>query len=302
MNVPSVSCLVFFATLAQVIGSSAEAQPTADGLTSREYKVLLRSERFGSPADAANEFWDLALQTAIESEVRATGTMDERKEREVSFRDTPKHRLRCEYKLVYRERVKLKDGELDDEKKVTLKFRGDDQEEAAEQDVSPAMGKEEPTKLEEDIVPEFEGDTVALDPRYSHSGTTEIDTSEMMKKIKHLRQVYPTLEGLSIKGKKRLSRVNDFTAHEVKIEGGGLVFGVSTESDASFSLWHEDDPKGPLLAAEFSFSYDLEDQSEGAEAAARSFFLKLVERGRAADWVDPDPRTKTSIAYGGNCP
>src|SRR5688572_25222434 len=120
-------------------------------VVSREYKVMLRRQRFSGDEDqllgAANEFWREFAREIAAVTVATDGTFrDAGKRRHVTFRDTSEQHLNAGG-YILRERQ-----DLDDQRReVTLKFRHPDRHVAQARDMTPSRRKGARTKFEEDI-------------------------------------------------------------------------------------------------------------------------------------------------------
>jgi hypothetical protein len=111
--------------------------PTNRPITSREYKLLLNTERFRDRKAGAGLFWKL-IEFLVENQGNQVipdledADKDAEQERMTWYLDTPGHELR-------RSNVTLRVRERPDSKKrfqVTLKYRAPDRYSAASRDVS----------------------------------------------------------------------------------------------------------------------------------------------------------------------
>src|SRR5688500_1145403 len=122
---------------------------------SREYKVMLRPQRFAGGEKAlrraAGAFWRDFGRALDDDAVRAEGDLGERKEqRLIRFLDTPAQALNAG-SYIFRERRALAGGD----REMTLKFRHPDRHVAAARDMAPDSGGKARTKFEEDIKAPF---------------------------------------------------------------------------------------------------------------------------------------------------
>ncbi len=106
-----------------------------DDLHYREYKILLRPERFTSP-QAFKDFWQVVKRVAKQFEVRLEEAEDafENQVREVLFFDTPDFDLYNNHFIV-RLRTLYRSGWPSGTPELTVKFRHPDFERAAKVDV-----------------------------------------------------------------------------------------------------------------------------------------------------------------------
>ena len=286
--------LGLFAILAAVLSllSAAPVLEAADVLTrvdSKEYKLLLRVEQFADRTKGVNQFWSGVLGVAEQIQLPVSGSMTKLKERRVRFLDTKDFCLWKKYHFIFRERIDLEsDGTEEKRKKVTLKYRAEDIDAAAAIDVSSTTGKKREEKLEEDISP----------PRvskFSKSGSTEIKTKKKLKKVSDMADAFPVLKELPIQDKKVLT-VNGFQAHEIKIEGVEVTLNGEHKAEASFSFWYDQKADGSLLAAEFSFDYEVgPGVAATVDQRADCFFAAI--QNKLNEWIDKNAKTKTHIAY-----
>ena len=144
---------------AALAGLSSPASADVPKLHSREYKLMLESDRFASSPDSiVDRFWDQVLKPLIEKNLdrrkdggpRHKEKFAVRPERAVMFRDTASCVL-WDNGYVLRERVRLKDGR----RELTLKLRTPDIFLAAQSQVA-AIDEKAEIKTEEDIAPMIE--------------------------------------------------------------------------------------------------------------------------------------------------
>ena len=115
--------LVVVVSFLSVPGVAADAGPEVD---SKEYKILLRVERFADQACGVHQFWSRVVAVAGEIPLPVNGSMTKRKERRVQFLDTKDFDLRERHQHVFRIRTSLEsDGTEKNRKKITLKYRGE---------------------------------------------------------------------------------------------------------------------------------------------------------------------------------
>src|ERR1044071_6232688 len=131
-------------------------------VTSREYKLMLNSDRFNDRSKGSKTFFDL-IEFLIKKE---GGTIvekqDKEERRQTSYLDTPQFALRQNgFSLRLRE-----EGAAHFQ--INLKYRGADRYLSAGQDVS--SSKDGKSKFEEDILPPFTS-------KFSHSNS--IETAEL---------------------------------------------------------------------------------------------------------------------------
>jgi hypothetical protein len=254
-------------------------------VTSREYKLMLNSDRFGDRDKGAERFLDL-----IELLIRKQGgsivekqTKEER--RHTSYLDTPQFALRQSgFSLRLREEA--------NGFQINLKFRAADRYISAAQDLSASQpGK---IKFEEDILPPFVS-------KFSHSNSIATDTRPHIESIKDVVSLFPGIARLGIDEDTPVKTANDFTALDVVRKLCKFQFEKAETIKASLSFWYlADDTNWPLVA-EFSFDYDAADNDEGD---LEEYSLKVVEGAKGlfttiqnqTGWLDLTTTTKTAFA------
>ena len=120
-----------------------------DDLHYREYKILLRPERFTSP-QAFKDFWHVVKGAAAENDVRIeeAGNAFVNQVREVLFFDTPAYDLYNNHFIV-RLRTLYHDGWPMGTPELTVKFRHAELERAAAVDIRPALAGETRIKFKQ---------------------------------------------------------------------------------------------------------------------------------------------------------
>jgi hypothetical protein len=262
---------------------------------SREYKVMLRANRFGGDeralAKAAGAFWHDFTRAVSDIVRRTDGTLAAVESRRViRFFDTKQNGLN-ETGYIFRERRDAKKAE----REVTLKFRHHDRHFAQARDMVPQRGKGSRTKFEEDIKPPF----VSL---YSFSTTVPVGKKWKAATLRDVLKLFPDLrENLhDVRENEALAPVGNFTARELVFGGGTVRFGKRPTVDAECALivWYDDARRDHQpVAVEFSYRYgDKKEKYEGTSAhRAYQVFSRIQDKlGR---WIDPNPRTKTAFVY-----
>ena len=222
-------------------------------LISREYKLVLKAERFAGKENdllkKAAGFW-AECSKAIESSLPAVnGKLDKiTTRREIGFYDSKAFGL-YSHSYIFRERRDL----TNDETEVTLKFRHPDRYVSQDRDMlSRKIGKGD-TKFEEDVKAPF----VKL---YSFSSTQPVKKDEGFTRLKSIMKLYPGLKPQLDKkaDEEDISLVNGQSVRELVITGGDLILSGDPVMPAECALivWYDakDAAKGPLIV-EFSFRY-----------------------------------------------
>ena len=237
-------------------------------VVSREYKVMLKKERFvGSQDDLverAKDFWN-AFKDSIQDIVCDTdGNLKKiEKQRTLRFYDSTDRRLR-ENDYVFRERVDLNTGQ----REVTLKFRHPDRYISQARDMAAGVENGR-TKFEEDIKLPF----MKL---YSFSTKQSISDGKSLNKLNDPGKLYPDLKKRlkSYEENESIDIVGKFTAKEIVVSGAYFQIKKNPKVEAECALiaWYEEaGEEGKPVVVEFSFSYENEREEYDGEAAQRAY-------------------------------
>jgi len=262
-------------------------------VVSREYKVMLKKERFIGTQMAllerAGEFWSSFRREVQDIVYDSDGSLDRvEKRRAVKFYDGADRPLQ-EDNYVFRERVEPGT----DKREVTLKFRHADRYITQDRDMAAADFESGRTKFEEDIKLPF----MTL---YSFSTKQSIPQGRTLDKLADLCGLYPGLKKRLKPSQEEvpLEIVRDFTASEVVIVGADFQIGKSpkVEAECGLIVWYDQagDPGTPVVA-EFSFRYEDEREEYDGEPAKRAY--DVFGRLGDMDWVDAEGPTKTAFVY-----
>jgi len=254
-------------------------------VTSREYKLMLNSDRFRDRSKGSERFLNL-----IEFLIHKQGGViiekqDNEERRNTSYLDTPQFALRQSgFSLRLREEA--------NGFQINLKYRGADRYISAAQDVSgPDKGK---IKFEEDILPPFVS-------KFSHSNSVKTDTKPQLETIKDVVSLFPGIARLGIDENTPVKTANDFNALEVVRKLCKFQFDETETIKASLTFWYLGvDTDWPLIG-EFSFDYDA---GENDESDLEKYSLKVVEGAKGlfsvvqnqTGWLDFTGTTKTAFA------
>ncbi len=284
--------------------------PTNRPITSREYKLLLNTERFRDRKAGARLFWQV-LGFLVENQGNAVipdeddPDKNQEKCRTTWYVDTPGYELqRANITLRVRE-------ELDAKKpfKVTLKYRAPDRYTPAGCDVScKEEVKPEDVKFEEDIVPPFVS-------KFSYSVSFKSADLPGLDKMGDAVELFPGLAAYDIQKNAPLQVVNGFRAHEVmhyigkmSLEKMPVVAKGLEPPDfvvkVALSHWYlRPDQNDYPLVTEFSFSYDA--KPEGHEDRLEKFPPTVVAGANRlfrdvqnqAGWLAQFGSTKTAYVF-----
>lgn len=254
-------------------------------VTSREYKLILNSDRFSDRDKGADRFLNL-----IELVIRKHGgaivaTQDEEEHRRTSYLDTPQFALhQSGFALRLREEAKGF--------QINLKYRGSDRYISAAQDLSGSQkGK---IKFEEDVLPPFVS-------KFSHSNSIVTDVMPHFETVKDVSSLFPGIAGLGIDPNTPVKTANDFTALEVVRKLCKFQFEDTEILKASLSFWYLGDEVDWPLISEFSFDYDA---AEKNESGLEQYSLNVVQGAKGVfsavqnqtGWLDFTTTTKTGFA------
>lgn len=258
-------------------------------VTSREYKLMLNTDRFGERSRGTDAFLAL-LEFLIRKEGGSiTETQTEEKRRLTSYLDTQEMALRqAGYAL------RLRDESGGGKFQLNLKYRAGDRYLSAEQDLSSPQGGDQ--KFEEDVLPPFTS-------KFSNSNTLESQARPDVDTVRKVVALFPGLGGLKLDADDAVKTVNDFTAAEVVSKLCKFQFVGPPSVKASLSFWYlTPDEAGWPLVSEFSFDYDalkgggpdkLEQFPAATVGGADRLFAAL--QGEAG-WIDLNATTKTAFA------
>jgi len=267
-----------------------------DQITYREYKLLLRAERFTKPSHF-HRFWKIARRIAksLDVEFRKRGKPMETHIREVLFFDTPKFRL-YNAGFILRRRTFYKKGLPQSQHELTLKFRSSDRETTEAVDVRPHGPSNINTiKFKEEILMQ-NGKLGSMRTIYSHS--CELDTANtiLTQNFESIAQVFPALQRTGARLKAALAVVNGVAIEEVLVNFGEIDFGGKVTAKATLAIWRNRMTQEHLLG---EYAYQIKFPSAGGlhdkpRELSELFFTKL--QTEAPDWIQMGT-TKTAMIY-----
>lgn len=259
-------------------------------ITSREYKLILKAQKFQDRAEGIKNFWEMA-RTLI-NDIKVKVQTDEF-ERQTWYLDTLDFALREQHKVVLRLRESLnKDDAV--EYKLTLKHRDSDRTKSAAQNISVNAKGKVKSKFEEDIVPSTQ--------MFAHSTSIKLKKLPTLSNMEAVVKIFPGLATLGLPNETLIETVH-CRRHELVQWVGTLKLGEGIKMCLSF--WYASAEKTALPnVVEFSFDYDSstvgqEQFDPQMEETAILFFEALQQQ---ADWVDLNGTTKTAFAYATPCP
>lgn len=272
-------------------------------VTSREYKLMLSTDRFQDRGPGIGLFFDLIKFLVDKAGGEITERQHEEERRLTSYFDTPELALRqAGYSLRLRDE-RAGGGKLG----VNLKYRASDRYLSAAQDLSSTGEKDDP-KFEEDILPPFVS-------KFSNSNSVKFKEDPGLSTVGKLTALFPGLGGLDLDKDVPVRKINNFTAVEIVRKLCKFKFGGEPELKAGLSFWYlEGGERGWPLVGEFSFDYDepngrddadkdkpkIKDDADKLEQyptttveGANRLFAAL--QGQAG-WFNPSGTTKTAFA------
>lgn len=267
-----------------------------DDIHYREYKILLRPERFFDPRQF-EVYWHKLCLIAPEFKVAATTNKDgfKRQVREVLFYDTPDYEL-YRNAFILRKRTFYTDGWPEPEHELTFKFRHPDLETAAAIDVTPHLSGTANIKFKEELLP-LKDQVGGIRSLYSHNCVLLTPGLVLDEGLERISTVFPTLkEHCPAQQDQKVSLVNNLPVEEVQVNVGSFDFGHGLVAKATIAVWR-DRPTESSIIGEFAFQAKF-DRYDALHAKARTRseeFFKAIQV-RAPEWVQLGA-TKTALVY-----
>jgi hypothetical protein len=256
-------------------------------VTSREYKLMLNTDRFKDRDQGSQVFFSL-IDFLITKEGGTIDKQNKEERRRTSYLDTPELALR-------QQGFALRLREEEHGFQINLKFRAADRYVSAAQNLS--SPQEAKTKFEEDILPPFTS-------KFSHSSSIETNTAPDLSSMEKVTALFPGLKKLDIDRDTAVKTINDFKAFEVVRKLCKFQFDEPPTLKASLSFWYlTEDPSEWPLVGEFSFDYDEIDTASGGDRL-ETYPTKVVEKAARffgalqsqAGWMNLNGTTKTAFA------
>jgi len=284
-------------------------------ITSREYKLLLNTERFRDRIAGARLFWRMLefLVRNQDNEVIpavADPEKDQELRRTTWYLDTPGYELqRANITLRVRDEFEAK-AEGKKRYKVTLKYRMPDRYTAAGCDLSCSQKiKKDDIKFEEDVVPPFAS-------KFSYSASFRTDELPRIETLADAVEFFPGLAQYGIHAERPIQIVNGFRAHEVMHYIGKLKLDKMPATRAlglpdfvvkvALSHWYllENEDDYPLVT-EFSFGFDATEGDDKDDDRLEQFPPTVVaganrlfqDMQNQAGWLASFGSTKTAYAF-----
>lgn len=277
------------------MSKSEEKTKAASLVTHREFKLLLKPEKFPSRR-ALLEFNELLAKSAKKLGVRyePVESLDSQL-RIVQFYDTKGEDLR-KNKLIFRVRQIREGGWPDESWELTFKCRAPEYEKAAGFDTDTTLTKLQKKKFKEELV---RGDTPGtMQSIYSNNVIVEYPEIQVEVPLSRLAAALPHLKTLGLDMDETLSIVAGAKVFEIQSTLGNLFFGHGVNAHASLALWARPVPdRFEPLVAEFGFSTHVlgTDKEKIGQEAADEFFKAL--QVPLKEFLS-DGTTKTALIYG----
>ncbi len=265
-------------------------------ITHREFKLLLRAERFRLKKSVI-EFNDLLASLAKRFDIRYDEfeTIDSQI-RQVQFFDTPEQDFRNN-RVILRLRQDQSSGWPDETWEVTFKRRTPDYQEAVDFDVGSSMTLHEKRKFKEEIVRGAELGTIRR--IFSNNNVAQSPIKNFTQPMARIIEVFPALRGLKLDPAKTVVAVNHAKVFEIQAKLGNFVFGKDAVAPASLAVWMRPTADAfNVLVAEFGYSYHIagsDPKHQAAHEAADTFFKQIQEPLK--DYLF-EGSTKTALIYG----
>jgi hypothetical protein len=266
-----------------------------DAVHYREYKLILRPERFATP-DAFGEFRKVLRHAAhhVGSSLSDEERADDHHVREVLFYDTARFDL-YNHSFILRTRRLFRNGFPQPANELTFKFRHPDLNTAAAVDVTPRIASASEIKFKEELLPlrEHAGGIRSL---FSHNSVLD-SPALTLQALADIAKVFPVLRRLEAPPKTRVDLVNQTAVEEVLAELGQLHFGHGLRAKATLALWRNRATESPLVA-EFAFQCKFERYNElhhKAKQRSDDVFIQVQRMAHEWLWLGT---TKTAIVYG----
>jgi hypothetical protein len=278
------------------MNKSAEKSQPASLVTHREFKLLLKPEKFPTRR-ALLQFNALLVDVSKKLGVKyePVESLDSQL-RIVQFYDTKNEDLR-KNKLIFRIRQIREGGWPDDSWELTFKCRTPDYNQAAGFDTNTTYTQLQKKKFKEELIRGDVPGTMAS--IYSNNVIVEYPEVQESFPISRLANALPHLKTVGLDLDDQLAIVNGAKVFEIQSTLGNFSFGHGVNAHATLALWARPIPdRFEPLVAEFGFSTRVlgdDEKEKKAQKAADDFFKALQLPLR--DYLS-DGTTKTALIYG----
>lgn len=262
----------------------------------REYKILLRAERFTS-RQAFRDFWKLAHHTAKQLGVGVTTSpeVDDNFIREVLFYDTGHFDL-YNHSFILRKRTFYEKGWPRSDHELVLKFRNPDPEVAAAVDVRSTLGGNAKVKFKEELLM-LRHQIGGMRSTFSHGVELISPRIILDRGLEDIVKAFPALHTLQVHPKTQMALVNSVAVEELETALGELDFGHGLAAKATVAVWRNRATEASLVG-EFAFQckfHRYKDLHKKARTLSEEFYKQLQHA--AHEWILLGT-TKTAMVYG----
>jgi hypothetical protein len=281
--------------------TSAASAPITDGhpldeVHYREYKILLRPERFTSP-QSFQDFWKVVRHAAKELGVEASTSpeADDNFIREVLFYDTEHFDL-YNHSFILRKRTFYDKGWPRSDHELVLKFRHPDPDVAAAVDVHPTIGGDAKIKFKEELLL-LRHQLGGMRSTFSHGVELISPRIVLDRGLEDIAKAFPALRCLEVPPGTRMALVNSVAVEEIETTMGELEFGHGLAAKATLAVWRNRATE-ESLSGEFAFQckfHRYKDLHKKARQLSEDFYKRLQSEAR--EWVMLGT-TKTAMVYG----
>ena len=267
----------------------------------REYKILLRPDRFTSKHGFL-EFWEAASKTLkkLGLKVDVDRHAFDSQVREVLFYDTPEFDL-FNHHFILRKRTFYDQGWPRPGHELAFKYRDPELKPAAAVDVRPQLGGHNEIKFKEELL--LERDRLGgMRSVYSHGCVLVSPKIELDRGIENIAGAFPALQNIDIRPKTKIELVNSVAVEEVQNTLGFIHFGHHYKGKATIAIWRNRALE-KSLSGEFAFQckFDRLEEVHGSSVDLSEEFYKAIQLD-CAEWIRLGT-TKTAMVYGlGNVP
>ncbi len=282
--------LALFSILAALVHSKPAIK--LEDIRYREYKLMLRTDKFTDVAQSSQEFLQAAKAVLSENfQAKMVLEFDEIKTRKTRYIDTPNFTL---YKngFVLKEKTDSENGKPDDDVKISLKYRSESKRIA---DVSNVTSRIAFAEMDGGSK-KFEEEIDARLTTYNRSAAAKIPVKQYnLANVSDLSDVFPVLLKFDeIDPAESIATVNAFTPVETVL-GGYISFGDKRKIHTRLTFWALEEAENDFYMIEFSFSYATRKLADAPDLdeKSRSFF----ELMKNSDWVAPKGKNKENVAY-----
>jgi hypothetical protein len=262
----------------------------------REYKILLRPDRFTS-RQGFMQFWDTVHGTVRKFDLKVD--LEENafhsQVREVLFYDTPHFDLYNNH-FILRKRTFYDDGWPRADHELTIKYRSPELKDAALVDVRPMAAGHDEIKFKEELLLDRK-QLGGMRSVYSHGCVLTSPKVVLDRGIEDIASVFPALGKVDIRPLTKIALVNNVAVEEVQNTIGRIHFGHGYNGKTTVAIWRSRALEKPL-SGEFAFQckFDRLTEVHKSSLALSEEFYKQVQLD-CADWVMLGT-TKTAMVYG----